>query len=465
MERWSSVVSEGGSSRVARRMGAGRDLLPLHRAHPERYPHLLESAASGPHGRFDILFALPGASLTLWPDGRLDGALSVPGRDFLSHFDAQVARTACSALEATAHLPFAGGWFFYLGYELAAQIEPVLDLPRHDAEWPVAFATHFSAAVIRDHVENALWIAAEHAEALAQVAADLAGLVMDEGEPLPPLPALELAEDDPLRYMQGVERIRAYIREGDVFQANLSRAWQGRFATPVAAADLYARLRRANPAPFAALVSHGDAAVVSSSPERLVKVAQGVVETRPIAGTRPRGGDDEADRALMAELIAHPKERAEHVMLIDLERNDLGRICQPGSVEVNELMVIESYAHVHHIVSNVRGCLRAGVGAADVLRAVFPGGTITGCPKVRCMQILAELEQVGRGPYTGSVGYVRDDGGGMDSNILIRTLRLQADGVLSLRTGAGIVADSQPERELEETRAKARGLLRALGKT
>ena len=185
-----------------------------------------------------------------------------------------------------------------------------------------------------------------------------------------------------------------------------------------------------------------------------------VVETRPIAGTRPRfPGDDDAER--IRELVGHPKERAEHVMLIDLERNDLGRVCAPGSVRVDELMTVESYAHVHHIVSNVRGRLRDGVSPGEVIRAVFPGGTITGCPKVRCMQIIAELEGEGRGPYTGALGYLNRDGD-MDLNILIRSAWL-ADGTLQLRAGAGLVVDSIADAELQETRAKARGLLRALG--
>jgi anthranilate synthase component I len=190
-----------------------------------------------------------------------------------------------------------------------------------------------------------------------------------------------------------------------------------------------------------------------------------VVETRPIAGTRPRmAGDD--DLARIRELIGHPKERAEHVMLVDLERNDLGRVCVPGSVEVDELMTVESYAHVHHIVSNVRGRLRADATPGEVIRAVFPGGTITGCPKVRCMQVIAELEGTGRGAYTGAIGWLNRDGD-LDLNILIRSAELErGDGegdLLRFRTGAGIVADSDPGRELEETRAKARGMLRALG--
>ncbi|HHS83940.1 MAG TPA: aminodeoxychorismate synthase, component I, partial [Gammaproteobacteria bacterium] len=191
-----------------------------------------------------------------------------------------------------------------------------------------------------------------------------------------------------------------------------------------------------------------------------VAVRDGIVETRPIAGTRPRDEVQVRDLANSSELIAHPKERAEHVMLIDLERNDLGRVCVPGSIEVNELMVLESFAHVHHIVSNVRGRLRPEVTPGEIIRALFPGGTITGCPKVRCMEIIAELEGVGRGAYTGSMGYLNRDGS-MDLNILIRTM-VVGDGRLSFRAGAGIVADSVPQRELEETRAKARGLLLAL---
>jgi anthranilate synthase component 1 len=227
---------------------------------------------------------------------------------------------------------------------------------------------------------------------------------------------------------------------------------------------LYRKLRVTNPAPFACLADFNEFAVISSSPERLVRVRDGWVDTRPIAGTRPRGDDPARDQALLEELIAHPKERAEHIMLIDLERNDLGRICDYGTVKVDELMAVESYQHVHHIVSNVRGKLRKGVTPGQVIRAVFPGGTITGCPKVRCMEIIAELEQTGRGAYTGSVGYLNHNGD-MDLNILIRTMTLTGNtrNTLKFRTGAGIVMDSIPGNELKETRHKARGLLRALG--
>ncbi|MCG8464067.1 MAG: chorismate-binding protein [Xanthomonadales bacterium] len=200
---------------------------------------------------------------------------------------------------------------------------------------------------------------------------------------------------------------------------------------------------------------------MSSSPERLVEIDDGQVQVRPIAGTRPRSQQESQDAALSEELLLNPKERAEHVMLIDLERNDLGRVCEAGSIEVSELMVIESHAHVHHIVSNVRGRLLADKNASDVIRAVFPGGTITGCPKVRCMEIIAELEPHGRGYYTGSLGYLSRHGH-MDLNILIRTLAVRG-ARLSFRTGAGIVADSDAQREVDETVAKAHGLCLALG--
>jgi anthranilate synthase component 1 len=280
--------------------------------------------------------------------------------------------------------------------------------------------------------------------------------------PLPAVPELQdLHEDAPETFLAGVARIQEYIRAGDVFQVNLSRGWRAAFASPVPAAALFARLMQKNPAPFSALLQMDEWAIVSSSPERLVRLGgDGVLETRPIAGTHPRSEDADEDAALRARLHAHPKERAEHVMLVDLERNDLGRVCEPGSVEVAALMEIASYRHVHHIESTIRGRLRSGMRVFDALRAVFPGGTITGCPKVRTMQIIRELEQTPRRCYTGSVGYINHDGS-FDFNILIRSFLL-CGRELSFRAGAGIVADSVATRELEETRAKARGLLRAL---
>jgi len=270
-----------------------------------------------------------------------------------------------------------------------------------------------------------------------------------------------VTEEDPSAYLARVVRAKEYVRAGDIYQANLSRPWKVELTREPDIGALYSRLCQANPAPFAALAQWRGTTILSSSPERLVRISDGHIDTRPIAGTRPRSRRPGGDLAEMTELAAHPKERAEHIMLIDLERNDLGRVSEPGSVRVDELMTIESYAHVHHIVSNVTGKLRADVTPVGALRAVFPGGTITGVPKFRCMQIIAELEGVGRGAYTGSLGFIGRDGS-MDMNILIRTLSVTGRRV-ELRAGGGIVADSDPQRELEETRAKARGMLAAFG--
>jgi anthranilate synthase component 1 len=224
---------------------------------------------------------------------------------------------------------------------------------------------------------------------------------------------------------------------------------------------LFDALMACNPSPFSGLAHLPGGTVISTSPERLIERRKDRIQTRPIAGTRPRGASTAKDLALIEELTGNLKERAEHVMLIDLERNDLGRVCLPGTVEVDELMGVESYAHVHHIVSNVIGQLKPGASSIDALCAVFPGGTITGCPKVRCMEIIAELEGVGRGAYTGAMGYI-DCHDNMDMNILIRSACLTDQGV-RFRTGAGIVADSDPWAELRETEAKAKGLLSAFG--
>jgi anthranilate synthase component 1 len=438
------------------------DLLALHEANSPRYPYLLESVAHGnPQARYDILFAFPGESLVLDADMRLHAGKRQPdGNDFLLNLDAwwQEERRPSSLDQ---ELPFRGGWFVFLSYELAGQVEPVLDLPRGEKLLPTAFATRIPLALVRDHVTERCWLVGEnsHHKKAGLVQADLARLV--QGDAIARPVQCELSEEDGENYIKAVEKIRQYIVDGDVFQVNLSRRWQGKIDEGISNADLYRALRNNNPAPFAGLMNFKGSSIISSSPERLVKVHRRHVETRPIAGTRPRGKAMAADRELSDELLAHPKERAEHIMLIDLERNDLGRVCEPGSVEVNELMVLESYAHVHHIVSNVRGELRNEVTPGQVIAATFPGGTITGCPKVRCMEIIAELEDSPREAYTGSMGYLNLDGD-MDLNILIRTM-IRRGNQLSLRAGAGIVADSVPQAELDETRAKARGLLRALG--
>ncbi|SFK75939.1 aminodeoxychorismate synthase component I [Lysobacter sp. cf310] len=446
---------------LTRALPATVDLLSLQRLAPQRYPMLLESSADGTaQGRWDLLLAANGASLQLDPDGTVrDQNGHTRAGDFLSALDADWRAQRVARDEP--RWPFRGGWALLFGYELAAQVEPVLRLPAAPGGLPVALALRCPAALLRDRASGDCIVLAEtdHADMLDAIVADIARAVA-----LAPLPEWQppqaIEEDAPQRYTDGVARVLDYLLAGDVFQVNLSRGWRARFDAPLAPAALFQRLRQHNPAPFAGLFAGPDWAVVSASPERLVSVRGDVVETRPIAGTRPRvAGDD--DLARIRELVGHPKERAEHVMLIDLERNDLGRVCTPGSVEVDELMTVESYAHVHHIVSNVRGRLRADASPGETIRAVFPGGTITGCPKVRCMQIIAELEGGGRGVYTGAMGWLNRDGD-LDLNILIRSAELEGQE-LRFRTGAGIVADSDPQRELDETRAKARGMLRALG--
>ena len=445
---------------ITRELPTDIDLLALHRAEPARYRLLLESVAGGNAlSRWDLLLIGNDEGLRLEADGqtrRLDGT-ALPGT-FLDALDADWRAQRCGVTDAS--LPFRGGWALFLAYELAGQIETILALPAAPGPLPVALALRCPAAILRDHGTGRCVALCEdgHEGLLACLEADMA-----KAARLPPLPDWQapttIREDEPESFLRGVEQVHGYLRAGDVFQVNLSRAWQAEFAESPDPAAVYARLRLANPAPFAGLLVHDDWALLSSSPERLVSVRGHVIETRPIAGTRPRLADDD-DAARIRELVAHPKERAEHVMLIDLERNDLGRVCRPGSVRVDELMSVESYTHVHHIVSNVRGELREDITPGQVIAAVFPGGTITGCPKVRCMQIIAELEGEGRGPYTGALGYLNRDGD-MDLNILIRSAWLARDR-LQLRAGAGLVVDSVAESELQETRAKAKGWLRAL---
>lgn len=262
-------------------------------------------------------------------------------------------------------------------------------------------------------------------------------------------------------YMDIVKRAKEYIAAGDIFQANLSQRVSA-YIGGLSPWSLYLLLRTINPSPFAGFADFGNYVIASSSPERLVRLREGIIETRPIAGTRPRGRDTREDRRMREELLLNEKERAEHIMLIDLERNDIGKVSDYGSVEVDELMITEDYSHVIHIVSNVRGVLARNKTALDVIRATFPGGTITGVPKVRCMEIIDELEPVRRGPYTGSMGYIGFSGN-MDLNIIIRTFVIK-NGYAYVQAGAGIVADSDPEREYYETLKKAEALIKTLEK-
>jgi anthranilate synthase component I len=439
------------------------DLLALAHHFPARYPVLLESLGhthSTEEGDWDLL---------LIADPRFDAIVS-SGTDVQTGAQPFFARLralqqSLSPLDANAAgVPFVGGIFVYLGFEAAAEIEPRLKLKAPAFDFPKALALRCVGAIAIERTrEEAYFIIEPEAQDLIEA------IGIDLDQDLDALGAqaiaLTLEEDAPEHFLQGVSRVQDYLHAGDVFQVNLSRGYQARLPQPALHTQIYANLRAANPSPFAGLMQWRNYAVISSSPERLVSVQDDLVQTRPIAGTKARHAD-ELDLTLeeKSQFVGDIKERAEHIMLIDLERNDLGRVCQAGSVEVNELLTVESYAHVHHLVSNVRGILRPGVDAVDVLKAVFPGGTITGCPKVRCMEIISELEGVGRGPYTGSMGYISRDGR-MDFNILIRTFA-KVDGAndsnLYFRAGAGIVVDSVAEKELAETRAKAKGLLRAL---
>lgn len=266
----------------------------------------------------------------------------------------------------------------------------------------------------------------------------------------------EMKKDD---YMDIVKKTKEYIAAGDIFQANLSQRVSA-YIGDKSPWSLYRILSSINPSPFAAFIDFGDYQIISSSPERLLRVKDGIIETRPIAGTRPRGKDVREDELMRTELLLNEKERAEHIMLIDLERNDLGRVSDYGSVGVDEFMITEDYSHVIHIVSNVRGNLAGGKDCFDAIKAAFPGGTITGVPKVRCMEIIDELEPVKRGPYTGSIGYISFSGN-MDLNIVIRTFVIK-DEIAYVQAGAGIVADSDPEREYYETLKKAEALIKTL---
>jgi len=357
------------------------ELRRLNQQFPDRYPYLLQSTANSSElGRFDILFAFPGESLVLQQGCELSGHNKGKQTKFLQALDAWWAEERVAASESD--LPFHGGWFLYLAYELAAEIETSLQL-HADPLLPTAFAVRCPAAIIYDHLNRSCSLVWDDKSELyaAQIQSDIEQL--GNGQPKCESPSISITDDAPRQFTAAVTSAKRYIAAGDVYQANLSRQWAVTVPEELRSASLYASLCAANPGPFAGIARWQGTSIISSSPERLVCVRKGVISTRPIAGTRRRGEDDDADEGLSSELFAHPKERAEHIMLIDLERNDLGRVCTAGTVEVDEMMVLESYTHVHHIVSNVRGELRDDVTPGQAIAAVFPGGTITGCPKVR----------------------------------------------------------------------------------
>jgi len=377
--------------------------------------------------------------------------------------------------------PFFGGAVGYLSYDLARQFERLPSLAPHDIMSPDLEFAFFDIVGAIDHEQGELVLMfcpplerflgeprdklfREGTDRLAAFEARLSRSISVEPRPVPLEHLTFTPEQTPSTYMQSVRRCQEYIASGDIYQANLSHRFrvsgealpQESFLTDL---SIYRRLRTLNPSPFSGLLRLDALRLISSSPERLVRLDGRRADTRPIAGTRPRGQTVTADEGLVAELRANAKERAEHIMLVDLERNDLGRVCQHGSVCVEELMTLEQYSHVNHLVSQVSGTLQTHATGFDLLKAMFPGGTITGVPKIRCMEIIEELEPVRRGPYTGSMGYLSWSGD-LDFNILIRTLVVM-NGVASLQVGAGIVADSDPAREYEETIHKAQAFFSA----
>jgi anthranilate synthase component 1/para-aminobenzoate synthetase component 1 len=372
------------------------------------------------------------------------------------------------AIAADAGVPVTGGAFGTLSYDAGRYIEILPSLAANDLGLPEFDFIFPRKLICFDHGSGQAHFFCEDAQAaeIEEVDAALGKQERFTVEVAPEsverhafdLSSITRSNVTRSEYEEMVRRAKEYILAGDIFQANLSQRLELEYGGDNL--ELYRALRRINPSPFAGYCDFGSYQLVSSSPERLVQLIGRRAQTRPIAGTRGRGVDKQEDNNLTAELNLDPKERAEHIMLVDLERNDMGRVCDYGSVTVNELMVNEAYSHVIHIVSNVLGDLHENRDALDLLRAMFPGGTITGCPKVHCMEIIDELEPVRRGPYTGSFGYIGYNGN-MDMNIIIRTLVRQEDSVY-IQVGAGIVADSDPEREYNETLRKAEAMVHAV---
>jgi anthranilate synthase component I len=374
--------------------------------------------------------------------------------------------------------PFCGGAVGYAGYDTVRYTENLPNAPADDRGLPDLAFAFFDHMVVFDNVRKTLLVVAmarvsgdgarlaeEYAEACGRVDQLVNRLGASEGKQ--GLSDVELAGDPQVTYRSNfkreefetaVEKCLGYIRAGDIFQVVLSQRLQTTIHAPPL--EIYRTLRVVNPSPFMFYLKLPQTTLVGSSPEILVRVIEGQVTVRPLAGTRPRGATDEADRRLAAELLADPKERAEHVMLVDLGRNDVGRVARYGSVELTDCMTIERYSHVMHITSNVTGRLADGRDAFDALRACLPAGTVSGAPKVRAMQIIDELEPHRRGPYAGAVGYF-DFNGNMDTCIALRTIVVQGDQAY-VQVGAGIVADSIPAEEFQETLNKARGLLKAI---
>ena len=442
----------------------------------------LDSALPGPrYGRWSVVASDPRWTLTARGDElRFDDAAGprrFRGDPIAALADAVEAELRCAGKQAM-ELPFVGGAIGYLGFELARHIERLPATTVDDVGAPDLAVGWYDAALLWDHTAGRGWLAGEPS-AVAALRERLRGPsgrapapAAARGNGLPgtgaSLPLRSNFERDD--YLAAVARARRYIEAGDIYQVNLSQ----RFSVPVTVDgfELYGRLRRVSPAPFAAYLdmrewgAPGGIEVLSSSPERLLRADAGPpgakqwLETRPIKGTRPRGTTLAKDKRQVRALLASAKDAAEHVMIVDLERNDLGRVCEVGSISVPEFAALETFAQVHHLTSTVVGRRRADVGLADLLRAVFPGGSVSGAPKIRALEIIDELEPTVRGVYTGAIGYFSANGR-IDLNVAIRTVTL-AHGTAHMHVGGAIVHDSDPEAEYAETLDKARGMARAL---
>ncbi|MDZ7853578.1 MAG: aminodeoxychorismate synthase component I [Halomonas sp.] len=406
-----------------------------------------------PGGRYDILSCDPLTLIEVDATGHVHGDSALTG---LSSFVAQQALLdRLSDDVPDSKLPFLGGLIGYWSYDLGQQIEPVAGQARRVINLPASRVGLYDWALIQDHDCRQSWLVGS-ASRRRQVLEWLEAPACPAGEFRLTAPfSAELSRSD---YLARFATVQAYIRAGDCYQINLAQRFSAPFEGDLWAA--YCRLRDTTPTPFAGYLAWDDKAILSLSPERFLLCRDGRVETRPIKGTRPRGTTPEEDRRLADELGASLKDKAENVMITDLLRNDLGRVCRPGSVRVPQLCGLESYANVHHLVSVIIGELAAGQRPMDLLSAAFPGGSITGAPKVRAMQIIDELEPSRRSAYCGSLGYV-DVRGRMDTSIAIRSVVAEG-GELHLWGGGGLVADSRGEDEYTETLDKIRHLMRAL---
>jgi anthranilate synthase component 1 len=436
------------------------------------YRFLFESVAGGDRvSRFSFLGAAPREIYRLYPE-----YLEVESRGERQRLPGEPLAALHEAFQAIhsepGPIPFTGGFVGYFGYDLIRLVEHLPDRPHDPFDLPIALLARFDTLVVFDHAHQRVLAIANEIEGEVSVddaereLARLSRLLTEEaggggiampGES-PGAAATDLPSLDSASFRGAVLKAKEHIAAGDIFQVVLARRWRvPRRIEPLA---LYRALRMVNPSPYMVLLESPDVALVGASPEMLVRKQGRHLETRPIAGTRPRGADAEGDKRLADDLLADPKERAEHVMLVDLGRNDLGRVAVAGSVRVPTFMEVEHYSHVMHLVSSVEAEAATGKTALDALLACFPAGTVSGAPKIRAMEIIDSLEPQARGPYAGAVGYLSFSGD-LDTCITIRTLVVR-EGETSVTAGAGIVADSDPAAEERETRNKAAALLAAV---